>query len=109
MSAVLPAGFADLERFADWCIASEPERYAKRLASSMEEIQAFYDALVPRAEAVLEYLDRYTLDDMPQEALQLMYLMYSLITVSFAVECWRATRVPDSGAARIDCLAAPVP
>jgi hypothetical protein len=110
MSALLPKEFAELEPFAaGWCLASEPERYTRRLASSMPELQAFYDALAPRAEAVMKYLDRYALDDLPPEALNLMYLMYSLVTVSFAVECWRAPRVPDSGAARIDCVAAPVP
>ena len=52
--ALLPAEFSDLEPFvADWCLDSEPERYAKRLASTMDEIQAFYDAIFPRAEAAI--------------------------------------------------------
>ncbi len=42
---MLPKEFADLERFSDWCLPSEPERYAKRLNSSMSEMQAFYDAI----------------------------------------------------------------
>src|SRR5262249_48325137 len=74
VSAMLPAEFADLESFAEaWCLASEPERWDKRLASSMAEIQALYDAVTPRTEAALDYLDRYALDDMPPEALNLMY------------------------------------
>lgn len=110
MSARLPREFADLEPFAaEWCIAAEPERYARRLASSMNALQAFYDAFAPRAPAAIDYLDRYALDELPPEALNLMHLVYSLITISFAVECWRAPKVPDSGAARIDCVAAPVP
>ena len=52
--ALLPPEFSDLEPFAkDWCLASEPERYAKRLASTMDEIQAFYDAIFPRAEEAI--------------------------------------------------------
>jgi len=110
VTAMLPAEFADLEPFAaEWCIASEAERYEKRLASSMADIQAFYDGIKPRANAAIAYLDRYTLDDLPGEALHLMYLVYSMVTVSFAVECWRDPRVPDSGAARIDCIVEPVP
>ena len=31
----LPAEFADLEPYLEWDLATEPERYAKRLASSM--------------------------------------------------------------------------
>ncbi|BCI85597.1 hypothetical protein NIIDMKKI_08030 [Mycobacterium kansasii] len=37
----LPAEFADLDPYLDWDLANEPERYAKRLASSMSEMQAF--------------------------------------------------------------------
>ena len=48
--ALLPPQFSSVEPFAKrWCLASEPERYAQRLASTMEEMQAFYDALFPRA------------------------------------------------------------
>ena len=107
---LLPGEFADLEPFAaGWCLPSEPARYAKRLASSMAEMQALYDATTPRAAAAMAYLDRYSLDDMPPEALHLMHLLFSMIMVSFPVECWREPRVPDSGAARIDCLVEPIP
>ena len=40
-TAKLPPEFADLEEYSDWCLGSESERYAKRLASSMPELQAF--------------------------------------------------------------------
>ncbi len=57
MTLVLPPEFADLEPFADWCLPTEAERYAKRLASSMEEMQAFYDAAFPRLDQMTAYLD----------------------------------------------------
>ena len=54
MTPLLPPGFSDLEPFvADWCLDSEPERYAKRLSSTMEEIQQFYDAIMPRVPAAI--------------------------------------------------------
>jgi hypothetical protein len=109
MTTMLPAEFADLERFSQWCLASEPERFAKRLASSMEEMQAFYDAITPRAEEAISYCDKFPLDDMPDDVLNLMHLLYSMIMVSFPVECWKQPRVPDSGAATLDCLSEPVP
>ncbi len=43
----LPSDFADLEPFADWSLRTESERYAKRLSSTMDELQAFYDACLP--------------------------------------------------------------
>ena len=109
VTALLPPEFADLEQFSDWCLASEPERYAKRLASSMTEMQAFYDAITPRAEEAISFCDKFPLDDMPDDVLNLMHLIYSMIMVSFPVECWKQPRVPDSGAAAVDCLSEPVP
>ena len=47
----LPADFADLEPFAEWAIPTERARYAKRLSSTMDELQAFYDAALPRMDA----------------------------------------------------------
>lgn len=105
----LPAEFADLEQFSDWCLSNEPQRYAKRLASTMTEMQAFYDAITPRAEEAINFCDKFSLDDMPEDVLNLMHLLYSMITVSFPVECWKQPRVPDSGATSLDCVAEPVP
>jgi hypothetical protein len=107
---ILPDEFADLEPFAEkWCLATEPERYATRLASSMEELQAFYDAMSRRAAAAIEYCDRYNLDDMPEVAVNLMRLIYSFINASFPVEVWLQPRVPDSGSAYFTCFLEPTP
>ncbi len=97
--ATLPAEFADLEPYADWCLEFERERYAKRLSSSMDEMQAFYDAAFPRLDAAIEYLDRSGLDELSDEDRHLLWLCYSLVNVSFPIEVWRQQRVPDSGAA----------
>jgi hypothetical protein len=107
---MLPTEFADLEPFAgDWCLATERERFDKRLATPMDEMQAFYDAITPRAEAAIAHCDRFPLDAMPDEVLNLMHLLYSMITVSFPVECWGQPHVPDTGAAYLDLLVEPTP
>ena len=107
MSPRLPTEFAELEPFADWALESEAERYAKRLASSMDELQAFYDAAFPRLEEATAYLDRLDLNALPGRATQLLWLCYSLVNVSFPVEVWRQPRVPDSGAASMDAVVEP--
>ena len=108
--ALLPPAFADLERYAPkWCLATEHERYAARLASSMDEMQEFYDACFPRAEEAIAYCDQFPLHDMPDDATRLLQLLYSLVMVSFPVEVWRQPYVPDSGAAYLDLVLEPVP
>jgi hypothetical protein len=105
---MLPDEFSELEPFASkWCLPSEAERYRERLASSMEEMQEFYEAAMARGEEAIVYCDAYPLDEMPEEVINLMRLLYSLIMVSFAVECWRQPRVPDSGAAYLDLITEP--
>jgi hypothetical protein len=107
---MLPTDFADLEPFAErWCLATEPERYEARLASSMEELQAFYDAVAPRAAAAIDYCDGFPLDEMPEPGINLLHLIYSFINVSFPVEVWFQPRVPDTGATTFNCFVEPVP
>lgn len=104
---MLPPTFADLEPFADWCLRTEAERYAKRLSSSMDEMQTFYDAAFPRIEDATRYLNQFELKALPEDATHLLWLYYSLVNISFPVEVWRQARVSDSGAASMDAVVEP--
>jgi hypothetical protein len=108
--SVLPAEFAELEPFATvWCLPTERERFAQRMATPMADQQAFYDAFFPRAEEAIAYCDRFPLDELPEDAERLLQLIYSLVMVSFPVEAWRQPHIPDSGAAYLDLLVEPIP
>lgn len=104
---VLPPGFADLEPFADWAIPTERARYAKRIASTMTELQTFYDAAFPRLEAATDYLEQLELDGIAEDDKHLLWLFCALVTVAFPVEAWHQPRVPDSGASSIDAIVEP--
>ena len=106
----LPGEFADLEPFAaKWCLATEPERWNERMSSSMEEMQAFYDAILPRVPEALAYCDRFPLDDLPDDALHLLRLVHSFVIVSFAVELWHQPTVPDTLGTSFDRISEPSP
>jgi len=108
--SLLPTEFAELEPYAStWCLATEPERYATRLATPIREMIEFYDAITPRAEEALTYLDQFDLDKMPDEATNLLHLLYSMVMVSFPVEAWGQPKVPDTGSATFDCFVEPRP
>ncbi len=105
---LLPQEFAEFEPFAEkWCGPTEKDRWDARLASSMAEIQTFYDAFTPRAAEAIAYCDQFSLDALPEDARNLLLLLFSLVQASFPVECWHQARVPDTGAARVDCLLEP--
>jgi hypothetical protein len=101
-TTALPDEFADLEPYAGrWCLATEPERYAARLTSSMEEMAAFYEAMFPRADDAMAYCGAFPLDALPDGARALLQLVHSFVMVSFPVEVWKRPRVPDTGAASL--------
>jgi hypothetical protein len=97
MSVMLPAEFAELEPFAEtWCLATETERFNQRMASSMDDIMAFYDAFFPRLEEAIEFCDKYALDDLPDDVEHLVQLIHSLVMVSMAVEIFGQPKTVDA-------------
>ena len=89
----LPQAFQDLEAYCDWALATESERTAKRVSSSMQDIQAFYDAVLPRLDACAAYLDQFCLDRMPADAQHLLWMTFSLMEVANAVELYKQPRL----------------
>jgi len=107
---LLPTTFAELEPFAEtWSLATERERWERRMSSSIDELQTFYDAIFPRVLEALAYCDKFHLEDMPQDAASLLRLIYSFVLVSFPVELWRQPHVPDTLGTSFDRISEPLP
>lgn len=98
MSAVLPKEFSQLEHLVpEWAIEDGHQRYVKRVNSSLEEIRAFYEEVFPHAEEAVAYIDKFDYSEpLPDDVANLRNLLYSLITVSLAVELWKQPRVKHS-------------
>jgi hypothetical protein len=97
MTALLPPEFSECEPFASiWCLGTETERYECRMASSMGEMEAFYNAFFPRVEDAMEYCDKFSLDELPDSAVSLVQLIYSLIMVSMSVEVFHQVRTVNA-------------
>ena len=98
MNTALPPEFSQLEHLvSEWAIEDGHERYVKRVNSSMEEIQAFYDEVFPHAQDAVAYIDKFDYaEPLPEDVANLRNLLYSLITVSLAVELWQQPRVKHS-------------
>jgi hypothetical protein len=110
MTAMLPAAFAELEPFAPtWCLATEAERWRQRHASTMAELTAFYDASFPRVEEAIEYCDGFPLDDLPDDATNLLRMIYSLAMVAMAIEVFGQPKTIDSADAVLDRIREPAP
>lgn len=109
MTNFFPKEFSDLEPWAAWALKDEPDRYRKRLGSTMEEMQAFYGAVKPRFKDAENYLNQFPLKEMPEPEARLMWLLYSWISVSFPIDVWGQPHVPDSGANDLTGIEAAAP
>jgi len=107
MSPVFPPEFAALEPFADWAVPTEKARYAKRIASTMDELDTFYDTAFPLLQNGTEYLQQVSMEGISEEDKHLLWLFCALVTIAFPVEAWRQPKVPDTGAASIDAVLEP--
>ena len=108
--ARLPSAFAELEGFAQtWCLATETERWNARVNASMPQLREFYDAFFPRLEEAIDYCDKFPLDDMPDDAVHLLRLIYALVIVAMAVEIFGQPKPTDSADAVLDRIGEPVP
>ena len=88
-AAPLPEPFDDLAPWLDWALEPERARTAKKVASSMAEIRAFYDAMKPRLHQIIAYLDGVAGGgNRPAPAQRLYLLTLSLVEVSNLVEIY---------------------
>ena len=95
---LLPEPFADLEPVAaTWALPTANERCARRLAGTMPELEAFYEAASARADDAIEDLEQFGLDDMGDDALRLFWMLCSVSVVSFAVDVFKQPKTIDAG------------
>ncbi len=91
----LPEPFQELVPWVDqWGRHTEAERNFARVTSAMPQIQAFYDAIFPRMEAIVAYLADYD-HQAPAEVLNLSYLAKSCMEAALCVELFNAPTVPE--------------
>jgi hypothetical protein len=104
----LPSKFTELARFLPkWEKRDTNGRYAERLASSMDELQVFHDAVMGRAEEIKHYLDSKPFADFGEQDRRLARLMFAFGTIAAAVEAFKRPSVPDTGAAAFYVAAEP--
>lgn len=94
----LPAAFADLERFvADWALTNEKERHRRMIDRGIDALRVFYDAMLPRYPAIVDYLNRFALDALPADAQTLYNLARTFVETAHPIDLnWRTTDIEDT-------------
>lgn len=100
-TSTLPHAFRELEPYVeDWALATRQERYDMRLSKTIDELQAFYDAIAPRAEEAVAYLNQADPDDLSEDATRLLHLLHSMALVAYPVNVFKQPRIPDADVLR---------
>jgi hypothetical protein len=94
---LLPEQFSELERFVSyWGVNGHEARRYQRYDTTMAEAQQFYDAVYPRADEAMTYLEPLGIRDLAGPDRRLAQMILSLAQVSMAVEAHKELRVPYS-------------
>ena len=94
--ANLPEKFQELEPFIKWAIKTETGRKDMRLASTIEEINQYVEAMLPKMDDILEHLNAFPLEDMPEPERRLQLMTLSLAEVSTSYELYFQPTIPDA-------------
>lgn len=96
MEDQLPPGFEAAQPWvATWVLPDAATRMARRQASTIEDLRAFYETMLPLGEAALAHLRQFALGAVPPDAERLLKLMLALAEVAPAVEWYGQPRVTD--------------
>jgi hypothetical protein len=94
VSGVFPDGFARLEAFEAWALPTERERHAKKSGSSLAEVRAFYDTMLPVLSSALDHLNGFALAELPEPERRLLDLCLAMVEAAAAIENFGAVNPP---------------
>lgn len=94
---ILPPGFEELEPFvAHWAGTTTNDRVHARSVLEIGEIRAFYDAMLPRLEEAMDYIDAIGVHDLSADAATLAKLVLAMGQASIAIEVHGVPRAPGT-------------
>jgi hypothetical protein len=96
--ASLPLKFGDLEVFvSDWALKSEVARFNKLHQVTLPQLRVFYDAMLPKIEEILLYLNQYKIQELPADAKILFYLAMTFAETAHPIDLnWADVDFPDA-------------
>lgn len=90
MSALPRPELGDIEAFIEiWGLPTSEDRLERRLASSIDELRAYHDAVVPRLPEIIEYLNQFPLAELSPQDQKLAWTALGVCEVDNAVNKWR--------------------
>ncbi len=97
-TASLPKEFDDLSHFVpEWALPTEQARFERLHAVAHADLRVFYETMLPRLPAILDYLGRHKLSAMPADAKTLYDLALTFVETSHPMDLkWGDTDFPGA-------------
>ena len=98
---LLPEEFSSLEPFVSaWAFPTELQRSQQRWAAGPDDYRAFYEAMLPVLDQVLDFLDNYQAGAIPEQVLPLYHLVLAFAEAAPHNELYDCSNtIPNSFAA----------
>jgi hypothetical protein len=95
---LLPEPFSKLTPWvAEWALPNEEARYMKLHAVTFDQLKAFYDAMLPEMDAVMEFLKTQPVEGMAPDADNLYRLAMTFAETSHPLDLgWKNTDFPSA-------------
>lgn len=90
---MLPEPFADLAGpGGEWILPTEKARHDKRVTSDLQTVRTLYEAMLPRMDAIMTYLNTLPLGEMRPADRNLYSLALAFMEISHPIELnWKGT------------------
>lgn len=86
--------FSDLSRFIDnWGLDSAHDRLKKRSTVDLTELNAFYDAVTPRLEEIIEFLNQFPVNEIPEQFKPIAYMALAICEVDDPINVWKSSNL----------------
>ena len=95
MSA-LPEPFSHLQPYSHWAHPTEDGRMRQRFRASMDEVNDYYQALLPEVMPIAEHLSHWPLAELPEEQKPLLYMALMFMETAMSAEFFFEPDVPDA-------------
>jgi hypothetical protein len=96
---VLPAEFSDLTPYvSEWSLEPERARAVKRVSTDIDKLREFHEAVSPRMEAIILYLNTFPNDPdaLPADAKRLFNLARMVMEASAPIDLgWSSSDIED--------------
>lgn len=96
--ALLPAKFAHLAPWlAEWALTNERDRFLKLHASNLEQLRAFYGAMLADMDAIMDFLKTQPMEGMTPDAQNLYHLAMTFAETAHPLDLgWKDVDFPSA-------------